>query len=112
MIGHCLGAAGGLEAIATIKSITTGWVHPTINQFVSSHYPMYSVSISNIQCQDVGQVELSFSKFPIFSLSHILSVHHVSAINLLQNPEPEVNFDTVANEKKQHKVNVGEFIHP
>ncbi|KAM0897203.1 hypothetical protein ACQ4PT_022707 [Festuca glaucescens] len=55
MIGHCLGAAGGLEAIATIKSITTGWVHPTINQF---------------------------------------------------NPEPEVNFDTVANEKKQHEVNV------
>lgn len=33
MIGHCLGAAGGLEAIATIKAITTGWVHPTINQY-------------------------------------------------------------------------------
>ncbi|CAN6200089.1 unnamed protein product [Urochloa humidicola] len=33
MIGHCLGAAGGLEATATIKAITTGWVHPTINQF-------------------------------------------------------------------------------
>ncbi|KAL6841843.1 hypothetical protein ACP4OV_028355 [Aristida adscensionis] len=33
MIGHCLGAAGGLEAVATIKAITTGWVHPTINQF-------------------------------------------------------------------------------
>lgn len=35
MIGHCLGAAGGLEAIATLKAITTGWVHPSINQFVS-----------------------------------------------------------------------------
>ena len=34
MIGHCLGAAGGLEAIATVKAINTGWVHPTINQFV------------------------------------------------------------------------------
>eukprot|EP01018_Ginkgo_biloba_P024774 Gb_11726 [translate_table: standard] len=33
MIGHCLGASGGLEAIATIKAITTGWLHPTINQF-------------------------------------------------------------------------------
>ncbi|KAK8965156.1 hypothetical protein KSP40_PGU019353 [Platanthera guangdongensis] len=32
MIGHCLGAAGGLEAIATIKAITTGWLHPTLNQ--------------------------------------------------------------------------------
>ncbi|XP_031254499.1 3-oxoacyl-[acyl-carrier-protein] synthase I, chloroplastic-like [Pistacia vera] len=56
MIGHCLGAAGGLEAIATVKAITTGWLHPTINQF---------------------------------------------------NPEPAVEFDTVANKKKQHEVNVG-----
>lgn len=32
MIGHGLGAAGGLEAIATIKAITTGWLHPSINQ--------------------------------------------------------------------------------
>lgn len=36
MIGHCLGAAGGLEAIATVKAITTGWLHPSINQFVSA----------------------------------------------------------------------------
>ncbi|XP_013447233.2 3-oxoacyl-[acyl-carrier-protein] synthase I, chloroplastic [Medicago truncatula] len=32
MIGHCIGAAGALEAITTIKAITTGWLHPTINQ--------------------------------------------------------------------------------
>jgi len=56
MIGHCLGAAGGLEAIATIKAITTGWLHPSINQF---------------------------------------------------NPEPAVDFDTVANVKQQHEINVG-----
>ncbi len=31
MIGHCLGAAGGIEAIAVIKAIQTGKVHPTIN---------------------------------------------------------------------------------
>jgi 3-oxoacyl-[acyl-carrier-protein] synthase II len=31
MIGHCLGAAGGMEAIATIMAIHTGKVHPTIN---------------------------------------------------------------------------------
>ncbi len=31
MIGHCLGAAGGLEAVATIKAIQTGMLHPTIN---------------------------------------------------------------------------------
>jgi 3-oxoacyl-[acyl-carrier-protein] synthase II len=31
MIGHCLGAAGGLEAVATLQAIKTGKVHPTIN---------------------------------------------------------------------------------
>lgn len=31
MIGHCLGAAGGLEAVATIMAIQTGKLHPTIN---------------------------------------------------------------------------------
>lgn len=31
MIGHGLGAAGGLEAIATIMAIQTGMIHPTIN---------------------------------------------------------------------------------
>ncbi|CAH1440731.1 unnamed protein product [Lactuca virosa] len=55
MIGHCMGAAGALEAIATIKAIQTGWLHPTINQF---------------------------------------------------NPEPDVEFDTVANKKQQHEINV------
>lgn len=32
MTGHSLGAAGGLEAVATIQAIRTGWLHPTINQ--------------------------------------------------------------------------------
>ncbi len=31
MIGHCLGAAGGLEAVATIQAIRTGMIHPTVN---------------------------------------------------------------------------------
>lgn len=31
MVGHCLGAAGGIEAIATIQAIRTGKLHPTIN---------------------------------------------------------------------------------
>lgn len=31
MTGHCLGAAGGIEAVATIMAIQTGMIHPTIN---------------------------------------------------------------------------------
>ncbi|MCB1181413.1 MAG: beta-ketoacyl-ACP synthase II [Chlamydiia bacterium] len=31
MTGHCLGAAGGVEAIAVIMAIQTGKLHPTIN---------------------------------------------------------------------------------
>ena len=31
MTGHALGASGGIEAIATIGAIRTGFVHPTIN---------------------------------------------------------------------------------
>ena len=35
MVGHTLGAAAGIEAIACCKTIETGRIHPTINQEVS-----------------------------------------------------------------------------
>lgn len=31
MIGHLLGAAGAVQAVATVQAIRTGWVHPNIN---------------------------------------------------------------------------------
>ncbi|KAF5767016.1 putative beta-ketoacyl-[acyl-carrier-protein] synthase II [Helianthus annuus] len=31
MVGHLLGAAGAVEAVATVKAIQTGWLHPNIN---------------------------------------------------------------------------------
>ena len=31
MIGHALGGAGGMEAVAAVKTITSGIIHPTIN---------------------------------------------------------------------------------
>ena len=31
MVGHLLGAAGAVEAIVCVKSLESGWVHPTIN---------------------------------------------------------------------------------
>jgi 3-oxoacyl-(acyl-carrier-protein) synthase len=33
MIGHCLGAAGGMEAVATIQAIRTGWVRILLHFF-------------------------------------------------------------------------------
>ena len=30
-LGHLLGASGGVELIATVKTILTGWIHPTQN---------------------------------------------------------------------------------
>ncbi len=32
MIGHALGGAGGMEAVACVKTIVEGVIHPTINQ--------------------------------------------------------------------------------
>ncbi len=32
LLGHGLGASGGMETIATVKAIETGMLHPTINQ--------------------------------------------------------------------------------
>ena len=31
MTGHSMGAAGAIEAIVCVRSLETGWVHPTIN---------------------------------------------------------------------------------
>jgi 3-oxoacyl-[acyl-carrier-protein] synthase II len=31
MVGHSFGAAGAVESIATVQTIRTGWLHPTIN---------------------------------------------------------------------------------
>ncbi|XP_051114081.1 3-oxoacyl-[acyl-carrier-protein] synthase II, chloroplastic-like [Andrographis paniculata] len=31
MVGHLVGAAGAVEAVATVQAIQTGWIHPNIN---------------------------------------------------------------------------------
>ncbi len=31
MIGHGLGASGGMETVATVKTIESGTIHPTVN---------------------------------------------------------------------------------
>jgi 3-oxoacyl-[acyl-carrier-protein] synthase II len=31
MLGHLMGAAGAVEAVVCVKSLETGWVHPTVN---------------------------------------------------------------------------------
>ncbi|KAH6763375.1 3-ketoacyl-acyl carrier protein synthase I [Perilla frutescens var. hirtella] len=60
MIGHGLGAAGGLEAIATIKAINTGWLHPTINQYDLE--PIVTIdTVPNVKKQHEVNVAISNS---------------------------------------------------
>ncbi len=82
MIGHCLGAAGGMEAVATIKAITTGWLHPTINHVRNDvlidaffhvqsyflkpclvwHHTMLTHESSHCNCTHYWATELSVTK--------------------------------------------------
>lgn len=92
MIGHGLGAAGGLEAIATIKAINTGWLHPTINQDV-----LHSNLIPSILILFTYIIIVTIIKgFPIYT-----------CVYYVQDLEPSVTIDTVPNVKKQHEVHVG-----
>ncbi|CAN4077546.1 unnamed protein product [Withania somnifera] len=68
MIGHGLGAAGGIEAIATIKAITTGWLHPTINQYELE--PQVTIdTVPNVKKQHEVNVGMSVYPNAQFSLN-------------------------------------------
>ena len=60
MIGNCIGAGGGLEAIATIKAITTGWLHPTINQDNLEEYVTID-TVPNVKKKHEVNVAISIS---------------------------------------------------
>eukprot|EP00850_Spirogloea_muscicola_P014591 SM000106S13939 [mRNA] locus=s106:66971:70028:- [translate_table: standard] len=60
MIGHCLGSAGGLEAIAVVKAIETGWLHPTINQFNPEEAVTYD-TVANVKQEHNVHVAISNS---------------------------------------------------
>lgn len=56
LIGHTLGASGAIESVACVKSILTGWVHPTINQ----EYPDPDCDLDYIpnKGRDLGEVKV------------------------------------------------------
>ncbi|HSX11373.1 MAG TPA: beta-ketoacyl-ACP synthase II [Chlamydiales bacterium] len=60
MIGHCLGAAGGIEAIVTIKAIQTGMIHPTIN-LDNPEPALQDLDVPNVAKPHQVQVALSNS---------------------------------------------------
>ncbi|CAK9189375.1 unnamed protein product [Sphagnum troendelagicum] len=60
IIGHCLAAAGAFEAIATVKAIQTGWLHPTINQFNQEEQVTFD-TIPNVKKQHEVHVAISNS---------------------------------------------------
>jgi 3-oxoacyl-[acyl-carrier-protein] synthase II len=56
LIGHTLGASAAIEMVACVKSIQTGWVHPTINQ----EFPDPDCDLDYIPntSRDVGEVNV------------------------------------------------------
>ena len=74
MIGHCLGAAGGIEAIATIKAITTGWIHPTINQFVMSLILFFLLIHIPTKCNCASYMYLPKQNSTLICVGRILSL--------------------------------------
>ncbi|CAM6107791.1 unnamed protein product [Calypogeia fissa] len=60
MIGHSLGGAGGLEAIVTVKAITTGWLHPTLNQHDLDPAVVFD-TVPNVKKQHAVNIAISNS---------------------------------------------------
>ena len=54
MIGHSLGAAGGLEAVACVKAIQTNMVHPTINIVDQEDVPFMLPKVAQSGSVDVA----------------------------------------------------------
>ncbi|KAF5960145.1 hypothetical protein HYC85_001354 [Camellia sinensis] len=72
-------AAAGLEAIATIRAITTGWLHPTINQYnLEPEVTIDTIPITKIKHDvNVGMYKL-FSNISIHNATekYMQTEHH------------------------------------
>ena len=51
MIGHLLGAAGGVEAIASILSIKNQIIHPTINIFNQDQSAILIITLLDLELE-------------------------------------------------------------
>ncbi len=60
MTGHCLGAAAGIEAIATTQTIINGIVHPTINLENPEEDLAFNAPTSATQCDVKVAISNSF----------------------------------------------------
>ena len=75
MIGHGLGAAGGWEAVATIKAITTSWLHPTINQPLFIYFHVFTTTLVFFNTP-LNSVKLNIS-FKQKFMEHFAHIHIV-----------------------------------
>jgi 3-oxoacyl-[acyl-carrier-protein] synthase II len=100
LIGHCLGAAAGIEAVAVVKAIQTGWLHPTLNQhnLVDEVRPPPAAAAGSGPRAPRARCRRRFLKEqapPKESGPDRLA-------STLRTPSPQVaGIDTVPNEKKQ-----------
>lgn len=112
MIGHCLGAAGGMEAIATIQAIRTGWVHPTIN-----HVRARAGGGGAAAPRRAGTPQVPLPALPRLPCCFLglpapnptsTSISAAPPFCLQENPIEEVDgINVVPNTKQQHDITVG-----
>lgn len=99
MIGHCLGAAGGMEAVATIQAIRTGWVR---------FFFLFSLgrkSAMKDSFSPTAKLSLSLFSPPPPPPPFPQQVH--PTINQENSIEEVAGIDTIPNVKKEHKVTAG-----
>ncbi len=59
LIGHCLGGAGGVEAIVTLKALQTKKVHPTLNH--KNPEPDLNMNVVPNEAQDHPDIDVAIS---------------------------------------------------
>jgi 3-oxoacyl-(acyl-carrier-protein) synthase len=58
LIGHCLGAAGAIESVATVVQIYKGFIHPSINsEDVHPDIAEYAAKIPQ-KCIELPQLKI------------------------------------------------------
>ena len=106
MIGHCLGAAGGLEAIASHNHRLGASDHKPIRKFATRYKFSKFTSLKLLVPEKLNQASNEFlsccytNVMFVRNESVVIFIYLLALLYRLQNPEPAVyEFDTVSGVK-------------